>query len=333
MLIRSFEIDRDYEHISNWISDERTHAMWCANLIPYPLEKESLRSFLSDISVRFDDKAYVATDDEGHVVGFYCYSLNHETHEGILKFVMVDASVRGKGIGKEMIRLAVRNAFSDPEAQAVQLNVFPENERAKKCYEGAGFTERITTPDAFRYKDESWGRCNMIQNREELFELQDTEWPFEYTDHDRRIARAIVYDDDGYFYFVRAERDDDFGRATLIETSGGGVEADEDLNSAIKRELKEELGAEVEIVCKIGVVSDYYNLIHRHNVNNYFLCRVVSFGDKHLTQDEIDDFHLSTLKLTYEEAVAEYEKRRDTKLGRLIANRELPILRKARMLI
>ena len=165
------------------------------------------------------------------------------------------------------------------------------------------------------------------------YELQDTEWPLDYIDHDRRIARAIVYDDDGYFYFVRAERDDDFGRATLIETAGGGVEADEDLDSAIKRELKEELGAEVDVICKIGVVSDYYNLIHRHNLNNYFLCKVISFGDRHLTQDEIEDFHLSTLKLTYEEAIAEYEKRCETRLGRLIANRELPILRKAGTII
>ncbi len=163
-----------------------------------------------------------------------------------------------------------------------------------------------------------------------LIELQDIEWPLEYTDHDRRIARGIVFDDDGYFYFVRAERDDDFGKSTLIETAGGGVEAGEDFDSAIKRELKEELGAEVEIICMIGVVNDYYNLIHRHNLNNYFLCKVVSFGEKHLTQDEIEDFHLSTLKLTYEEAVAEYEKRRETKLGRLIANRELPILKKAK---
>ena len=172
-----------------------------------------------------------------------------------------------------------------------------------------------------------------IPTNELLIELQDTEWPFEYTDHDRRIARAIVYDDTGYFYFVRTERDDDFGRATLIETSGGGAEPDEDFNSAIKRELKEELGAEVEVICKIGVVSDYYNLIHRHNLNIYFLGKVITFGDKNLTQDEIEDFHLSTLKMTYEEAVAEYEKRRETKLGRLIANRELPILKHAMSLM
>lgn len=163
--------------------------------------------------------------------------------------------------------------------------------------------------------------------------LQDEEWPFTYTDHDREIVRAIVFDEDGCFYFVRAERDDDFGRATLIETSGGGVEKGEDLLTAIERELKEELGARVEVLCKIGVVNDYYNLIHRHNINNYYLCKVVSFGEKNLMQDEIEEFHLSTLKLAYEEAIDEYERCACTKIGRLVANRELPILRQARKIL
>lgn len=163
--------------------------------------------------------------------------------------------------------------------------------------------------------------------------LQDAEWPLEYTDHDREIVRAIVFDEEGYFYFVRAERDDDFGKATLIETSGGGVEKGEDLLEAIQRELKEELGAGVELLCKIGVVSDYYNLIHRHNINNYYLCKAVSFGEKNLMQDEIECFHLSTLKLTYEQAVAEYERCSSTRIGRLVANRELPVLRQAKKIL
>ena len=172
-----------------------------------------------------------------------------------------------------------------------------------------------------------------MEKKEINIELQDTEWEREYIDHDRYIARAIVYDEDGMFYFVRAERDDDFGKATLIETAGGGVEVGEELLTAIKRELKEELGAIVDVVCKIGVVSDYYNLIHRHNINNYFLCKIKSFGEKNLTQDEIDSFHLSTLKLSYEEAVMEYENRKSTRLGTLVANRELPVLHRAKEII
>ena len=166
-----------------------------------------------------------------------------------------------------------------------------------------------------------------------ILNLKDNEWPLTTIDRDRMIVRAIVVDDEDNFYFVRVNRDDMFGKATLIETSGGGVEKDEDLETAIKRELKEELGANVNIVCKIGVVSDYYNLINRHNINNYYLCKIISFGDKHLTKDEIEDFHLETLKLKYEEALEEYKKCRNTPLGRLIANREVPVLIRAKQII
>ena len=170
--------------------------------------------------------------------------------------------------------------------------------------------------------------------QEELYlEFRDTEWPDIGVDHDRLIARAIVVDDGGSFYFVRATRDDEFGKATLIETSGGGVEPGEEPSRAILRELREELGVEAEVLRKIGIVSDYYNLIRRHNINRYYLCRAVSFGKKHLTPDEIEEFHLSTLRLSYEEAVREYETRACTPLGRLIAQRELPILRRARELL
>ena len=173
----------------------------------------------------------------------------------------------------------------------------------------------------------------MNANNELLLQLQDNEWKLDHIDHDRKIVRAIVFDDSGYLYFVRAERNDDFGKAVLIETSGGGVENGEDLSQAISRELNEELGAKVEVICKLGVVSDYYNLIHRHNINNYYLCRAISFGSNHLTEDEAKHFHLSTLRVTYDEAVAEYEKRASTPLGRLIANRELPILRHAKAIL
>ncbi|WP_035446511.1 NUDIX domain-containing protein [Atopobacter phocae] len=154
-----------------------------------------------------------------------------------------------------------------------------------------------------------------------------TEWPLESITHDRQIARAIVFDEQGYFYFLKAERDDDFGNVTVIETAGGGVEPGETLEEAIQRELIEELGACVEIIRKIGVVSDYYNFIHRHNMNHYFLCRVQSIGPTQLTSNEKNHLHLSTLKLSYNEAIQMYEASRDSRLGRLLYNREMPVLK------
>ena len=173
----------------------------------------------------------------------------------------------------------------------------------------------------------------MSERKELRISLVDTEWPLTYTSHDRHVARGIVFDNEGNFYFMRVNRDDDFGKATLIETAGGGVEPEESPDEGILRELNEELGADVEVFCKIGVVDDYYNLIHRHNINHYYLCRVVSFGETHMTEDEIHCFHLSTLKMSYEDAVAEYEKCATTPLGKLICQRELPVLLRAKEIL
>ena len=73
--------------------------------------------------------------------------------------------------------------------------------------------------------------------------------------------------------------------------------------------------------------------MHRHNLNHYFLCRVKSFGETKLTRDEEEEFHLKTIKLRYEEAVVAYEAGLNSRLGRLLAQRELPVLRRAKELL
>lgn len=162
MRLRPFISDCDFDEIKNWISNERTHAMWCANLIKYPIEKEKFDHVMLEAAVRYGDSPYVATTNDGKVVGFFCYSVNLRTNEGMLKFVMVHPSKRGKGLGKAMLQLAIEYAFNITKVDAVQLNVFPENTRAKKCYESVGFEDRKTDVEAFSFKDESWGRCNMV---------------------------------------------------------------------------------------------------------------------------------------------------------------------------
>ncbi len=167
MRIRPY-LDKDFDIISKWITDERSHALWCANRIPYPLAKESFDKFLIEIGNCYRDNAFVATTDSGDAIGFFCFSVNLDTDEGMLKFVVIDNSMRNKGYGCEMIRLAVKYAFEIEKAKAVQLNVFPENIGAKKCYEKVGFQERSLVERAFVFQDEAWGRCNMVICNREL---------------------------------------------------------------------------------------------------------------------------------------------------------------------
>ena len=164
MRIRPYQ-NKDFDIISQWITDERSHALWCANLMPYPLEKNSFDALLQEVEERFGDSPFVATTNDGQVVGFFCFSVNLHTNEGMLKFVVIDNTMRNKGYGCEMLKLAIKYAFEIAKADAVHLNVFPENPGAKKCYEKVGFKERTLTENAFSFKDESWERCNMITTR------------------------------------------------------------------------------------------------------------------------------------------------------------------------
>lgn len=166
MRIRPYT-DCDFEIVARWIPDERTHALWCARLIPYPLEKSSFEEFLFEMHNRYQDKAFVAITDSGDVIGFFCLSVNQDTKVGMLKFVVVDDATRGKGYGSEMLSLAVKHAFESENMDAVQLNVFSENMIATRCYEKVGFQERSLTENAFVFGEEAWGRCNMVLKKED----------------------------------------------------------------------------------------------------------------------------------------------------------------------
>lgn len=162
MRIRPYIPNKDYEYVSKWVDNERTHAFWCANRLPYPITQQSFHNFLENNSMDWTENAYVATENGGQLIGFFCYSVNTEDNIGFLKFVIIDKTKRGKGYGKEMLKLALQYAFQLTGAKAVQLNVFNENGLAKQCYEKVGFVERNIDKDVFSFKDELWSRYNMI---------------------------------------------------------------------------------------------------------------------------------------------------------------------------
>ena len=95
MRIRPYIPNTDYEFLSKWIDDERTHVFWCANRLEYPITQKSFHDFLEKISMDSTDSAYVATENNGSVIGFFCFSINTEDNIGSLKFVIVDKAKRG----------------------------------------------------------------------------------------------------------------------------------------------------------------------------------------------------------------------------------------------
>lgn len=165
MRLRPYIPSRDFDIVRGWVTDRREHALWCADRFCYPLERENFDSVLAAHSERFTDCAFVATEDNGRPLGFFCYSVNTATNEGMLKFVVNDPLKRGRGVGKEMISLALRYAFDFTKAEMVKLYVFGGNIPAQKCYESVGFTEEGTDSVAFMFGEEPWYRCLMTKKK------------------------------------------------------------------------------------------------------------------------------------------------------------------------
>ena len=157
--------------------------------------------------------------------------------------------------------------------------------------------------------------------------LKDLEFENKGITHTRDVARAVVLEDDKVL-MLKVKRNDDFGNSIYLETSGGGVDEGETPEEAVLREIDEELGVNGKIITKLGVVDDYYNLINRHNINHYYLVKVIGKTKIHHVSagDSLID---SILKLDFEDILNEYNKEREEKIKRLVYNREEPVIKEA----
>jgi len=62
---------------------------------------------------------------------------------------LANAADLNKGLGTALVRALVSRLFSDPTVTKIQTDPSPDNRRAIRCYEKAGFVQHgvITTPD------------------------------------------------------------------------------------------------------------------------------------------------------------------------------------------
>lgn len=154
-------MEKDFPYIRKWIDDERTHALWCANRLPFPLTEEILQNMLEESRREWGGFGYTFTEDSGIPVGFFLYNSNDQGNYGFVSYIIIDNSQRGRGYGTQMLRLLLKYAFTVANVSTVRLNVFDVNVRAKRCYEKAGFSVESFTQDALTFGLESWGRFTM----------------------------------------------------------------------------------------------------------------------------------------------------------------------------
>ena len=161
-----------------------------------------------------------------------------------------------------------------------------------------------------------------------MFHFKDNIYPFNGIKEERKIVRCVLLDNDEKVVLELMERNDIFSYSKYLETPGGGLNKEESFYDGLKREIKEELGYEIEIISELDVVEDYYNLLYRKNINHYFLAKIVAKCDKHLEELEKEIIR-GEIHLSFDDAINKI-KENIGGVGKLVLQRELPILELAK---
>ena len=141
----------DAETVLSWCEDERAFYQWTAGVLgPWPLSAAAF-AFVERLTPFIAEAA-------GRPAGFFTLRRPEpEKNELRFGFVILDPALRGRGLGKEMLRLGLDCAFGPAGAEAVTLGVFENNPRAYRCYLAAGFREVFRSPpETYAVLGEEW---------------------------------------------------------------------------------------------------------------------------------------------------------------------------------
>lgn len=142
----------------------------------------------------------------------------------------------------------------------------------------------------------------------------------------RIAARGVCINKNNEIALTHIFATDKFGHRDYYELPGGGKRLGETVLESAIREMREELGVEVSLLAKIGIVHDFYNLINQENFSYYYLFNVEKIGERHFEEREsrlIDKI----VWVPLQKALVLYkEQLNSTGVGLLVARRELPIL-------
>lgn len=146
----------DAETILSWSKDKRAFRLWSADRYKdFPAKPEEMMRQYDGQDMH---PLTAVADDEitGHIL------LRHPSEDKRVVrfgFVIVDDSKRGKGYGRQMLRLAIDYARQQLGAERITLGVFCDNIAAVECYKSAGF--RVVGTDSYVIDGEEWNGLEM----------------------------------------------------------------------------------------------------------------------------------------------------------------------------
>ncbi|MDE7360937.1 MAG: GNAT family N-acetyltransferase [Oscillospiraceae bacterium] len=148
----------DAEYIVKWCGNEYAFRQWSADRYPkFPITADNMNMYYGNNKENGGLWALTAFDETG-VVGHLTMRFPKGNFDEVrFGFVIVDSEKRGRGYGKEMLSLAVKNAFEFVKVKKISLGVFENNTAALQCYKAVGFNVVETDKtESYNCLGETW---------------------------------------------------------------------------------------------------------------------------------------------------------------------------------
>ncbi|MBA3029093.1 MAG: GNAT family N-acetyltransferase [Desulfobacteraceae bacterium] len=161
--------ENDFAGLIAEVPDARFLLQWSGPKYVYPLDDAQLQATVKQstgdqASFRVFKAVVSGTlETAGHI---QLMNINYPAATCVLGRVLIFSKHRGKGLGKDLVSLAVHEAFDNLHLNEITLNVFDFNASAIATYRSIGFVEYQFEPKARPFQGEKWNVIKMKIHRD-----------------------------------------------------------------------------------------------------------------------------------------------------------------------
>lgn len=156
IILKSFEIE-DFEYLGKWISNESELVQFAGQIFTFPICRNQVELYLADLN----RIVFRIENDNFETIGIAEVSIIEENVAKLARILIGDKSMRGKGIGAELINILTEYVFKVLKMEKIILNVYSWNVGAIKCYEKTGFSKTNKAVKIVEFGNEKWETIEM----------------------------------------------------------------------------------------------------------------------------------------------------------------------------
>ncbi|MDA1600493.1 GNAT family protein [Bacillus cereus] len=150
----------DFKQLINWIDSEEFLIQWSGNAFAYPLNEQQLEKYIESSNTL----AFKVIDEEtkkviGHISLGQIDNINKSARIG--KVLVGDTKMRGRSIGKHIMKAVLQIAFEELKLHRVTLGVYDFNTSAISCYEKIGFVKEGLLRESKKVGETYWNLWEM----------------------------------------------------------------------------------------------------------------------------------------------------------------------------